>query len=68
MVVVPGVVFDLSRNRIGYGAGYYDSFLKKTGGSCFKVGVAFDLQVVERIVPDAHDVALDMVITETRMI
>ena len=45
MVVVPGVAFDEKRNRIGFGAGYYDSFLKNTKKECHKVGIAFEIQI-----------------------
>ena len=54
LVIVPGVVFDRAGNRIGYGGGYYDSYLKQA--DCIKVGVAFDFQCVEQIVPEVHDV------------
>ena len=68
MVIVPGIVFDLRKNRIGYGAGYYDRFLNSTGKDCFKVGVAFELQILNEIPAEAHDVRLDMIITEKRVI
>ena len=35
LVLVPGIAFDLSGGRLGYGRGYYDRFLKKTEGSIF---------------------------------
>ena len=53
-------------NRIGYGGGYYDSYLKQA--DCIKVGVAFDFQCVEQIVPEVHDVPVDYIITEKEMI
>lgn len=66
LVIVPGVVFDRAGNRIGYGGGYYDSYLKQA--DCIKVGVAFDFQCVEQIVPEVHDVPVDYIITEKEMI
>lgn len=68
LIIVPGVAFDLSKNRIGYGAGYYDRFLKSTRKDSFKVGVAFELQVLQEICTEKHDVLLDMIITEKRVI
>ena len=68
LVVVPGVAFDLKRNRRGYGAGYYDRFLKKLKCDCPKVGIAFELQVYDHLPVESHDIPLDMVITEERII
>ncbi|HOQ36206.1 MAG TPA: 5-formyltetrahydrofolate cyclo-ligase [Acetivibrio sp.] len=68
MVIVPGVAFDTKGNRIGYGAGYYDVFLREVKDECFKVGIAFELQVVENIPKEEHDVVLDAIVTENRVI
>lgn len=68
LVVVPGVAFDGAKNRMGYGAGYYDRFMKELRKDCLKVGVAFELQVYDRIPVEEHDVPLDMIITENRII
>ncbi|NLC67588.1 MAG: 5-formyltetrahydrofolate cyclo-ligase [Clostridiaceae bacterium] len=68
IVIVPGIAFDLHKYRIGFGAGYYDRFLKTTGGNCIRIGVAFDFQVLDKIPTEGHDVQLDMIITEKRVI
>ncbi|MDP4107760.1 MAG: 5-formyltetrahydrofolate cyclo-ligase, partial [Bacillota bacterium] len=68
LVVVPGVAFDIRRNRIGYGGGYYDRFLKKTSFACFKVGLAFEAQIADEVPIDRYDVPLHMVITENAII
>jgi 5-formyltetrahydrofolate cyclo-ligase len=68
LVVVPGVAFDMKKNRIGYGAGYYDRFLKKVGKDCVKIAVAFELQIVDKIPFEVHDFPMDMIITEKRII
>ena len=65
MVVVPGVAFDIKRNRIGYGAGYYDNFLIKLKKGCYKVGVAFEFQIYNDIPIENHDIPLDIIVTET---
>jgi len=68
LVLAPLVVFDESRNRIGMGGGFYDrSFAMRKDGSVTQpvlIGVAHDLQKVERIVPQEWDVRLDMVVTD----
>jgi 5-formyltetrahydrofolate cyclo-ligase len=68
MVIVPGVAFDTKGNRIGYGAGYYDVFLKEVKDGCLKVGIAFELQVIENIPKEEHDVSLDAIVTESRVV
>ncbi|HOJ10171.1 MAG TPA: 5-formyltetrahydrofolate cyclo-ligase [Clostridiales bacterium] len=68
LVVVPGTAFDANKNRMGYGVGYYDNFLKNIREDCITVGVAFDFQVLDEIPVEKHDIALDMIITEKRVI
>lgn len=68
LVVVPGIVFDYRRYRIGYGAGYYDRFLPRLRPDCLKVGLAYEMQVVEKIPAASHDIRMDLVITELRII
>ena len=67
LVLVPGIAFDLSGHRIGYGFGYYDKFLKKVP-KAVKIGLCFDFQIVEKITAEEHDVAVDIIITEKRVI
>jgi len=63
MVVIPGIAYDRSGNRIGSGGGYYDRFL--SGISAFKVGLGFDFQMLEALPSESHDVVLDAVVTES---
>ena len=67
LVLVPGVVFDREGHRIGYGHGYYDKFLKKVPKSK-KIGLAFDFQVIDKIPIETHDVPVDLVVTDERVI
>jgi len=60
---VPGVVFDEDCNRIGYGKGFYDTFLHDHS-NITTVGLAFSLQIVEKIPCYENDVAMDILITE----
>ena len=65
VMVIPMVAFDKDNQRLGYGKGYYDRYLKQT--SCLKIGVAFSCQKVDTVYADANDVRLDLIITENRI-
>ena len=65
MIVVPGVAFDRQGNRMGRGRGFYDRLLKSTPAA-LKVGVAFDFQMFDSIPVEPFDVAMDVVVTESR--
>jgi len=67
LVIVPGLVFDKNGHRIGYGYGYYDRFLKKIDGDK-KIGLAFDFQLVDKIPEEQHDVPMDIIVTEERVL
>jgi 5-formyltetrahydrofolate cyclo-ligase len=64
LVLVPGVGFDLRGNRLGYGKGYFDGFLAGYAG--WSLGLAFEMQIVERVPVGAHDRAVRQVLTELR--
>jgi 5-formyltetrahydrofolate cyclo-ligase len=63
-VIVPGVVFDKQNHRIGHGGGFYDRFLSRLSSQVPKIGLAFSFQVVQEIPAEAHDIKLDMVLTD----
>ena len=62
VICVPGVAFDRNGGRIGYGAGYYDRYL--VNSNCVKIGLAYEMQLVDAVPRDAYDVQVDGVITE----
>jgi len=66
VVFVPGIAFDLSFCRLGYGGGYYDRFLERV--DALKVGVCFDFQIVEKLPCEPFDVRMDVLISEKRKI
>jgi 5-formyltetrahydrofolate cyclo-ligase len=70
IVLVPLAAFDRAGHRIGYGAGYYDrTFAQLRAIKTFAaIGLAFDTQEIAAIPAAPHDVALDYVLTETRVI
>lgn len=63
LVLVPGLVFGKSGQRIGYGKGYYDKFFGSYNGA-IKAGVAYTCQISEESFGEAHDVRMDYIITE----
>lgn len=64
LVIVPAVAYDRHGNRVGRGKGYYDRLLTDTRAT--KIGVGYDFQLVDDDIPaEAHDVAVDIVVTES---
>lgn len=68
VVVAPGVAFDPSGTRIGYGAGLYDCLLPRLRQGTPVIAVAFDTQVVDALPRLDHDVPVDAIVTQTRTI
>lgn len=66
LIIVPGAVFDLSGNRIGYGGGYYDRYLEPIENINNKLVLAYELQIVDFIDSESHDIKFDYVITNTK--
>jgi 5-formyltetrahydrofolate cyclo-ligase len=68
LLLVPLSAFDKRGHRIGYGAGHYDraiARLRAKGRTPRLIGIAFDCQQVDAVPCEAHDVALDAVLTES---
>jgi 5-formyltetrahydrofolate cyclo-ligase len=68
VILVPGLVFDFACNRLGWGVGFYDRFLAAEGKGIPKLGLAFDCQLVDQAPVQPYDVAVDLVVTESRVI
>lgn len=68
LVIVPGSVFDLQGGRMGYGGGYYDRFLAARAPQAIRLGICFDLQLVEQVPMAAHDQYLDYIVTESQIV
>jgi len=68
LLVLPGVAFDRTGYRIGYGGGYYDRALSKRDGKGVSVGLAYDFQVLDEIPREKGDRGVDVVVTESRII
>ena len=71
IVVVPALAFDSSKNRIGFGGGYYDTFLNKVrekNKNTLFIGVCYDFQMIEEVPIEGHDITLDLVINESEVL
>ena len=66
ILLVPLVAFDKNHNRIGYGGGFYDRYLKKIRKmrKIITVGLAYSFQKVKEIPTNQHDIKLDFIVTE----
>lgn len=67
LVITPGIAFDANGHRLGRGKAYYDRFLERLK-NIPKIGLAFDFQIVDKLPVDNHDIPVDKVITEKRII
>ena len=70
ILLVPLVAFDSELNRIGYGGGFYDRYIKKIRKikKIITIGLAFSFQKVNRIPTNKFDRKLDFIITEKKKI
>ncbi|MBI5675842.1 MAG: 5-formyltetrahydrofolate cyclo-ligase [Nitrospirae bacterium] len=73
--IIPGIGFDPKGNRLGYGSGYYDKLLShkskrlsKTKGRITTIALAFEEQIAEKIPSEPHDIRVDLIVTDKRLI
>ncbi len=66
VAIIPGVAFDEKGHRLGRGMGHYDRFLETL--KCIKIGLCFEVQVEPSIPHEPHDVIMDAVCTDRRLI
>lgn len=70
MALVPGLTFDPAGYRLGYGGGFYDTFLAEFDG--VSVGLCREAQLSEDLhaegIIDAHDLPAQLVVTERHVI
>jgi 5-formyltetrahydrofolate cyclo-ligase len=63
LILVPGLCFSRQGDRIGYGAGYYDNYLRTYPGHT--IGVGYSFQLFDHLPKEDHDVLLDRILTVT---
>ena len=61
-VIVPMVAFEKECHRVGYGKGFYDRFLARSGAT--PIGVAYQCQLVPSFSAEPHDVTMAAVATQ----
>lgn len=68
LVVSPGLAFDRAGRRLGQGAGYYDRYLPRLRDEVPVVAICFSEQLVDEVPTDAHDLAVDAIVTPDEVI
>jgi len=68
IIFLPGSVFDERGGRMGYGGGYYDRFVSAKAPQALRVGLAYELQMVQQAPLQDHDEFLDFIVTEERTV
>jgi 5-formyltetrahydrofolate cyclo-ligase len=63
-IVIPLLGFDAAGHRLGNGGGYFDRTLAMWSPRPFTIGVGYECGRLETIYPQAHDVPLDVIVTE----
>ena len=67
LILMPGLVFDRQKHRLGYGGGYYDKYLSLHKEHS-TMGLCYDFQIVEESLPyEEHDILSDYIVTEKQM-
>ena len=65
LALVPGLAFDVSGHRLGFGKGYYDRLLPRLARARL-LGLAFELSLVAELPAEPHDVPVHHVVTDAR--
>lgn len=63
LIIMPGAVFSVKCDRIGYGGGYYDKYLSKYP-MCKTVAICYDFQILQEIPADEHDIKPLYIVSE----
>ena len=68
ILLVPLVAYDKNFNRIGYGGGFYDRYIKKIkkNKKIITIGLAYSFQKVKKIPINEYDIKLDYIVTEKK--
>lgn len=64
LVIVPGLGFSATGQRIGRGMGFYDRFLSQREFHGVSCGFAYEEQIVPQLPTQDHDVGVSMLVTD----
>ena len=70
ILLVPLVAYDGHLNRLGYGGGFYDRYIKKIEKikKVTKIGLAFSYQRLKNVPINQYDKKLDFIVTEKEIL
>jgi 5-formyltetrahydrofolate cyclo-ligase len=68
LLLIPGLAFSRTGGRLGRGGGFYDRFLIGTHPHAVKVGVCFQVQLLDNLPLEAHDHEVDFVVTQSQVV
>ena len=63
LIIMPGAAFSEDMGRIGYGGGYYDTYLSKHT-CCKTIAACYNFQIMPIVPMDEHDIKPDMIISD----
>lgn len=68
LCLIPGIAFDHTGNRLGFGAGYYDRYLPRLRPGVKRLALAYECQLSPQTLPtDEHDLPMDYILTERQL-
>ena len=65
-ILLPALAVDLTGNRVGFGAGYFDRNL--INAKAEKIVLVFEADIVNHVIAEDHDIKMDLIVTENRLI
>ncbi len=68
VVITPGLAFDRSGHRLGYGGGNYDRFLRRLGSHTKRIGIGFQMQLLSTVPYGPTDETVDVIVTDREII
>lgn len=69
IILVPGLAFDKNGGRVGHGKGYYDRYFTRYEKQiAYRIALAYDIQLFDKVPMDAYDQYMDAIITDQQVI